>query len=169
MGDMTNRELGLAAAFGALVVDQVVKLLMLYQFDFISMPRDARIFVLPVFDLVMWKNPGISFGWFSANSPAGIAALITVELLVIAALTWWMWNALRKPLAIGLGLVIGGALGNLADRFIHGWVADFFFLHAFGWDFFACNPADIAISAGVLLLIYDSVMDGGAPQRQEAG
>lgn len=162
---MTNRQLGIMGALGALLVDQGIKLLMLYNLDFISMPRDVRIFVLPVFDLVMWKNPGISFGWFSSNSPAGIAMLITVELLVIAALSWWMWQAARRPLAIGLGLVIGGALGNLADRFIHGWVADFFFLHAFGWNFFACNPADICISAGVLLLIYDSVMDSGV-QRQ---
>jgi signal peptidase II len=132
------------------------------------MPASDRIFVLPVLNLVMWRNPGISFGWLSANSPAGIALLITIELLVIAALSWWMWVAARRLLAIGLGLVIGGALGNLVDRLVHGWVADFFHLHAFGWDFFACNPADIMISAGVLLLIYDSVVDGDMRSRERA-
>ncbi|MGH6872993.1 MAG: signal peptidase II [Rhizomicrobium sp.] len=166
---MTPRQLGVATALGALVLDQAVKGVMLYGFGFADMARDVRIFVLPVFDLVMWKNAGISFGWFSSNSPAGIAGLITVELMVVAALGAWMWNAARKPITIGLGLVIGGALGNLADRFIHGWVADFFFLHAFGWNFFACNPADIFISAGVLLLIYDSVVDSGVQQGAGAG
>ncbi|HTQ15459.1 MAG TPA: signal peptidase II [Rhizomicrobium sp.] len=166
---MTPRQLGFLTAAVALVADQAVKLVMLYGFGFADMARDARIFVLPVFDLVMWKNSGISFGWFSSESPAGIAALITVELLVVAALGAWMWTSARRVFCIGLGLVIGGALGNLADRFIHGWVADFFFLHAFGWNFFACNPADIMISAGVLLLIYDSAIDTRAPERQGAG
>jgi signal peptidase II len=155
------RELGLVAVAAALIFDQAVKALLLDGFGFSAMGPEARIVVLPFLDLVMRWNPGISFSLFSADSPAGIALIVTVVVVVIAILLWWMWNVARKPLAIGLGLVIGGALGNLVDRLVHGRVADFFDLHAFGRDFFACNPADVMISLGVVLLIYDSLMDSG--------
>ncbi len=159
---MTNREWGLSAAAGALLLDQAIKLVLLYGFGFFTLAPGTRIFVAPFLDLVMAWNAGISFSLFSSNSPAGIALLVTVEGAVIVALGWWMWtSAARRSLAIGLGLVIGGALGNLVDRLVYGHVADFFDLHAFGRDFFACNPADVMISLGVLLLIYDSVMDSG--------
>jgi signal peptidase II len=161
MARFSAREWGLVAAAVALLLDQASKLLLLYTFGFASMMPGARITVLPFLDLVMAWNAGISFSLFSSNSPAGIALLVTVGIAVIAALGWWMWNAMRTPLAIGLGLVIGGALGNLVDRLVYGRVADFFDLHAMGRDFFACNPADVLISLGVLLLIYDSVMDSG--------
>ncbi|HEY2070755.1 MAG TPA: signal peptidase II [Rhizomicrobium sp.] len=156
---MNTRQASLAAIAAALIIDQSVKALMLYGFGFAGMGIDARITVLPFLDLVMRWNCGISFSLLCVNSPTGIAALITFVAAVIAVLFWWMWHVTRKPLAIGLGLVIGGALGNLIDRLVHGWVADFFDLHAFGRDFFACNPADVMISLGVLLLIYDSVID----------
>jgi signal peptidase II len=164
---MTAREWGLVGAAVALVLDQASKFLLLYGFGFFTMMPGARIAVLPFLDLVMAWNPGISFSLFSAHAPGGIALLVTFDLMVVAALGWWMWTSAHKTLAIGLGLVIGGALGNLIDRLVYGRVADFFNLHALGRDFFACNLADIMISLGVVLLIYDSVADSGmAAQRR---
>jgi signal peptidase II len=165
---MTPRDWGLASAVLALLADQVSKLLLLYAFGLASLQPGARIFTSAFVDLVMAWNPGVSFSFFSAHSTAGILALIVVALLGVAGLGSWLWRATRLPLAIGLGLVIGGALGNLVDRLIYGRVADFFDLHAFGRNFFACNLADIAISAGVLLLIVDSLRDNGATAGQEA-
>jgi signal peptidase II len=164
---MSTRQLSLIAIAIALAVDQAVKALLLYGFDFHSMGAGTRIAVLPFLDLVMRWNCGVSFNLLCANNPSGIALLITFVMGVTAALFWWMWNAKSRALAIGLGLVIGGALGNLIDRLWHGVVADFFDLHAFGHEFFACNPADIMISLGVLLLIYDSVMDSAGTRTRE--
>jgi signal peptidase II len=66
----------------------------------------------------------------------------------------------RSPLsAAGLGLIIGGAIGNLIDRIIYGAVADFFLFHAFGFSWYIFNIADVAIVAGVVALLYDSVRE----------
>ncbi len=80
---------------------------------------------------------------------------------IAASIALWVWLArTASPLAAaGLGLIVGGALGNVADRIIYGAVADFFWLHAFGLSWYIFNIADIAIVAGVVALIYDSVTD----------
>jgi len=161
-----TRRLSLIAVAAALVIDQGIKIVMLYGFHLMSWGIETRVTVLPILDIVMRWNCGISFSLLCTNSPAGIALLITFVMGVTAALAWWMWNATRRLLAIGLGLVIGGALGNLVDRLWHGWVADFFDLHAFGRDFFACNPADVLISLGVVLLIADTLMDSDVRGRE---
>jgi signal peptidase II len=73
----------------------------------------------------------------------------------------WIWLARTpSPLsAAGLGLIIGGAIGNLIDRIIYGAVADFFLFHAFGFSWYIFNIADVAIVAGVVALLYDSVRE----------
>jgi signal peptidase II len=167
---LNARDLGLAGVVGALFADQATKLAMLYGFGFADMPPGARIPVLPFLSLVMAWNRGVSFSMFSAQSPLGIAALVLFEVFVIAALARWMWLSTRNLLALGLGVVIGGALGNLIDRLVHGRVADFFDLHAFGRDFFACNIGDVAITCGVILMIVDTLMEeagssGGTERR----
>ncbi len=165
---MTARDWGLASAALALLTDQASKLLLLYAFGLSSLAPGVRVFTSTFVDVVMAWNPGVSFSFFSAHSAIGVSMLIAVAVLGVAGLGSWLWRATRLPLAVGLGLVIGGALGNLVDRLIYGRVADFFDLHAFGRNFFACNLADIAISLGVLLLILDSLRDSSAASGQEA-
>jgi signal peptidase II len=166
---LTARDLGLAGIIGALFADQASKLAMLYGFGFAAVPPGVRIPVLPFLSLVMAWNRGVSFSMFSAQSSLGIAALVIFEVVVIGALARWMWTASRRLLALGLGLVIGGALGNLVDRLVHGRVADFFDLHAFGHDFFACNVGDVAITLGVALMVIDTLLEGTAPEKDKQG
>ncbi len=80
------------------------------------------------------------------------------SLGAVAALAWWLWGTNRTILAVGLGLVIGGALGNLIDRLIYGKVADFFHFYAHGYDWYVFNLADCAITIGVAALLYDAVL-----------
>src|SRR6185437_4850527 len=120
------REVGLIAAALALIGDQGSKLFMLYGADFVHMPPGSSIPVLPFFNLVMVWNPGISYGLFPAHSPLATAILVGVSVAAIAGLSYWLWGTHSRSLAIGLGLVIGGAIGNnLIDRVVYGRVADF--------------------------------------------
>lgn len=70
------------------------------------------------------------------------------------------WRAEHKLAAIGYGLILGGALGNLIDRARFGAVFDFLFLHLGSMPLFVCNLPDIAISAGVVLLLVEIVLSG---------
>ena len=155
---MTPRDWGLASAAVALALDQGSKLLLLYVLHFIEMSPGEGIPVLPFFNIVMVWNPGVSYGLFPAHGPLGTALLAVFSLGAVAALGWWLWGTNRRILAVGLGLVIGGALGNLIDRLIYGKVADFFHFYAHGYDWYVFNVADCAISVGVAALLYDAVL-----------
>lgn len=158
MNRLSARDFGLAVAAASLVLDQGTKLLMLYGLGFVHMGPGDRIPVLPFFNLVMVWNPGVSYGLFPASSPLGTAFLALFQLAAAIGLGWWLWNASRKPLTLGLGLVIGGALGNLIDRLIYGKVADFFHFYARGYDWYVFNVADAAITFGVIALLYDALL-----------
>lgn len=160
---MTPRDQGFIAVAAALVADQGTKLLMLYVFGFAQMSQYAHIDVLPFFNLVMVWNPGVSYGLFKATGPSGTALLVTFSLAAVAGLGFWLWRSSRRALAIGLGLVIGGAIGNLIDRMVYGAVADFFHFHAFGYDWYVFNVADAAIVFGVMALLYDALLRRESP------
>ncbi len=160
------RDWGLAAAAGALALDQASKLTLLYGFHFKALAEEYghrgesfAVPVLPFFNLVMVWNPGVSYGLFPAHSRLGSTLLVFLSLLAVAGLGWWLWNATRRSLAVGLGLVIGGAIGNnLIDRLIYGKVADFFHFYGLGYDWYVFNVADAAITFGVIALLYDALM-----------
>ena len=111
---------------------------------------------MPFFDLVLVWNRGVSYGWFAQHTAFGRFGLVALSL--VASLALWIWLArTERPLtAAAIGLVIGGALGNALDRVIYGAVADFFLLHWRGFDWYVFNIADLAIVAGVGLLLYES-------------
>lgn len=160
---MTPRDLGLLWAAIALLLDQGFKIFMLYGLGFAGLGPEAHIEVLPFFNLVMVWNHGVSYGLFPAHEAWGTSLLVTFQLGAVGGLTWWLWHTERAPLALGLGLVIGGALGNLVDRLVYGKVADFFHFFAAGYDWYVFNVADIAITIGVAALLYDALL------RPEAG
>jgi signal peptidase II len=166
---MTSRDWGLITAAVAMFLDQATKILLLYVFGFRWMLPGQAVQVLPFFNLVMTWNPGISYGLFPASSPLGTALLVLFSLGAIGGLGWWLWNAGRHTITIGLGLVIGGALGNLVDRVVYGKVADFFHFHAFGYDWYVFNVADAAITFGVIALLYDTVTRPGTRTGNETG
>ena len=155
---MTSRDWGLAAAAIALLADQGSKILMLYALGFVNMAPGESIDILPFFNLVMVWNPGVSYGLFPAHGPWGTTFLAIFSLAAVGGLGYWLWNAIRPALAVGLGLVIGGALGNLVDRLIYGKVADFFHFYAFHYDWYVFNLADCAITFGVAALLYDALL-----------
>ena len=149
------RELGLVAAALALVADQGFKLFMLYGAGFIHMPPGQSVPVLPFFNLVMVWNPGISYGLFPATG-LGTVLLIALSVVAVVVLGWLLWRSTSRSLAIGYGLIIGGALGNnLVDRLVYGKVADFFHFYGFGYDWYVFNIADLAITLGAMAILYD--------------
>lgn len=149
------RDWGLMAAALALLVDQAVKMWLLYGLNFQEMPG-KRLQILPFFNILMVWNPGISYGLFPAHGRSGTVLLTVFSVLAVGGLGWWLWNARRSALAIGLGLVIGGALGNLIDRLVYGKVADFFHFYAGHYHWYVFNVADCAITVGVVALLYDA-------------
>ncbi|HEY1638202.1 MAG TPA: signal peptidase II [Rhizomicrobium sp.] len=166
------RDWGFIAALAALMLDQATKVLMLYGLHFRDMSPGAAVPVLPFFNLVMVWNPGVSYGLFPARSPLGTGLLVLFSLAAVAALGWWLWNAQRGALAVGLGLVIGGAIGNLIDRVVYGRVADFFHFYFHSYDWYVFNVADCAITFGVGALLYDALLrpeHGHAPQQPSPG
>ena len=160
---MNAREYGLLVAAATLALDQGTKMLLLYAFGFASMLPTQAVTVLPFFNLVMVWNPGISYGLFPASGPEGTVFLATFQLLAVCVLGWWLWFVKSRTLAVGLGLVIGGALGNLIDRLVYGKVADFFHFYGLGYDWYVFNVADAAITFGVFALLYDALLKHETP------
>ncbi len=106
------------------------------------------------FNLTMVWNEGISFGLFQGS---GVLILSSIALIITGVFSVWMMRATGWLQAISLGLVIGGAIGNVFDRVRFGAVADFFDFHVMGWHYPAFNVADSAIVVGIALLVFDGV------------
>lgn len=154
---MRTRVFGLTAAAIVFALDQVTKSAVLTASDGFS---GWSVEVLPFFNLVMVRNTGVSFSLLSE----GIAAwwvLSTVALVVTAFLFRWLWRERSLLAATGLGLIGGGALGNVADRWRHGAVTDFLDFHAAGWHWPAFNLADVGIVVGVATIIWSSFVGSG--------
>lgn len=154
---------GIIAAVAALIADQASKLLLLFVFD---IGRRGAISVTPFFDLVLAWNTGISYGWFQTDSPGGAAVLLAFKAVAVVLLAIWMARSHTRMASIGLGLIIGGAIGNAIDRFAYGAVMDFALFHlrfagqTYNWYIF--NLADVAIVVGVIALLYDSLLGASA-------
>ena len=108
------------------------------------------------FNLVLTHNRGVSFGMFAAGSEKEKWVLIGVALTISLFLLRWLWQTRTTLGVIALGLIIGGALGNVIDRATLGAVVDFLDFHAFGQHWPAFNVADSAIFVGAAALMYES-------------
>lgn len=107
--------------------------------------------VMPSFNWIMVWNPGVSFGMFQGH--ATIWPLVVITVAISAVFMVWLLKSNSKFESAALAMVIGGALGNLVDRFRFGAVADFIDLYIGDWHFPAFNLADSAITIGVAMLI----------------
>jgi signal peptidase II len=153
-----GRALPLAAA--VVVLDQLSKWWILGLMD---PPRE--IVLAPFFNLVLAWNRGVSFSLFHSGAAYAPYILSAVALAVVAGLLWWL-GRMERPLPIlAIGLVVGGALGNVIDRLYHGAVVDFLDVHAVGWHWPAFNLADSAITLGVAGLVIDGLF--GGPDRDK--
>ena len=146
--------MGLLAMAATLAADQANKLWLIFVFG-IEARQPVRL--APFFDVIYAKNPGISYSLLPAQNGIGAhAACLIVTLAATAFLGFWLWRAATKTAGLGLGLIVGGALGNAYDRLTYGFVADFYHFHIGSFSWYVFNLADVAIVAGVALLIYDS-------------
>jgi len=144
--------LGLWAIVLTFAIDQAHKWWMLNVYE---IPKGQRIYVTPFLDLVYVINKGVSYGLLDNMGPW----LLTGAALLVSAVFWfWLSQpSTGRVMALSLGLIIGGALANALDRLHLGGVADFFSLHAYGFYWYIFNIADVAIVAGIIGLLYDSV------------
>ena len=151
---MSARGFGFAVAAATLVVDQANKLFLLDVYD-IEIRQPLRLG--PYLDVVMARNPGISYSLLSARSAAGRWALVAFVVVASGLIAWWLWRSTTRLVALALGLILGGAIGNAIDRFSYGWVADFYYFHVGSFHWYVFNLADVAIVAGVVLLLLDAL------------
>jgi signal peptidase II len=155
--------LGLAIAALTCIIDQAAKLWLVLAFD---LAARAPLAVGPFVDLVLTWNTGISYGLLQQQGPVGQWALLAFKAAAVAFLWAWLARAQSRLTAVALGLIVGGALGNAIDRLHWPGVLDFVLLHldtatwSFRWYVF--NLADVAIVAGVVGLLYESLRDGSA-------
>ncbi len=161
---MRPRLLGLLAMGATLALDQANKLWLIFIFG-IEAREPVRL--APFFDVIYAKNPGISYSLLPAQNGTERLGLLILSLAATAFLGFWLWRARTKTAGLGLGLVVGGALGNAYDRLSYGFVADFYHFHIGSFSWYVFNLADVAIVAGVALLIYDSWSP--AKKAREAG
>ena len=155
--------LGLAVAVITAVADQVSKLWLLYDFDLTSR---SPVSLTPFLDLTLVFNTGISYGLFPQQGPLGQWALLAFKVAAVVFLWIWLARAPVRLTALALGLIIGGAVGNAVDRLHWPGVMDFVLFHidTTSWQFrwYVFNLADVAIVAGVLGLLYESLWRGDA-------
>lgn len=156
--------LGLPVAALIIALDQATKTWIVH--DIMAPPRWIE--VTSFFNIVMVWNKGASFGLFSTQSPLTQAVLGGFAIVISIVLAVWMYRARSKWLAVALGLVIGGALGNAIDRAIYGAVADFLDFHAYGYHWPSFNVADIAISVGVVMLLFDGLLEKRRDHKLDA-
>lgn len=144
---------GFLAASLVLLADQLTKWWML-----VEVMKPPRVMPLaPFLNIVLVMNPGVSFGMFG-SAPQWVGwALVVFALAIAAALSIWLRSVTERLLAAGLGLVVGGAVGNVVDRVRFGAVVDFLDLHWGDFHWPAFNVADSAITMGVVLLILDAL------------
>jgi signal peptidase II len=154
---------GFTIALVTLLLDQATKLWLLFGYN---LAGRGRVPLLPFFDLVLTWNRGISYGMFQQNTPLGRIILLGITLGAVVLLWVWLAKATNRLMALSLGLIIGGALGNAIDRLAYGAVADFALFHIttarFTFNWYVFNLADAAIVAGVAGLLYDSLLGGRA-------
>jgi signal peptidase II len=154
---MTHNRLtafGVFAAGVILAADQVSKWWVLSVLD---LPGRGSIALLPVLNLTMVWNRGVTFGFLNSLGAWSAPALVVGALVIVAALAVWLRRAERALVALALGAIAGGAIGNVVDRLRFGAVVDFIHAHAFGYSWYVFNIADAAIVCGVAALVIDGL------------
>ncbi|WP_310475480.1 signal peptidase II [Sandarakinorhabdus sp.] len=158
---MAKRGYSLAAL--VLILDQISKYWVL---NIIRLPEIGGIDVLPFFRLTFVGNIGVSMGMLQADSDLGRWLLTFVTAGIALAVASWLRREKHPVDVAALGLVLGGAIGNILDRVRFGYVVDF--LHFF-WEqysFWVFNLADAAITVGVILLLARAVLAKPGPQGE---
>lgn len=162
--------IGYLAAAVILVVDQISKYWII---DFIQLPRRGQIELLPILNFTWVENRGVSLGMLTASSDTQRWLLVALTAAIALGVAWWIWRERRRWDIFALGLVLGGAIGNIADRVRFGYVADFIDLHIGDFrPFLVFNVADAAITIGVVILVLRAFLlrdtEESAADRRDA-
>lgn len=145
---------GLGIAASVIVVDQISKFaVMSVLAPYQGLP------VTPFLNLVLVLNTGITFGFFASDDSFTRWTLIALALIISFILLRWLASAEGKCVRAALGMIIGGALGNVIDRLVYKAVVDFLDFHLYAWHWPAFNIADSAITIGVALFVLSSLME----------
>jgi signal peptidase II len=162
-----NRLIGLVSALAVLVFDQAVKWIVTYIFQ---LHERLEINLLPFFRLSWTENRGVSMGFLTTGSELERWLLVGLTAAIAGFVGAWLWREKKRDDIVALGLVLGGALGNIIDRVRLGFVVDYADLH-FGdiHPFLVFNVADAAITIGVLLLVLRALLtrERKPPQKDE--
>src|SRR6476661_205842 len=149
---MTKYRLGFAVALVVFALDQLAKW-------FVTGPLGLnqlgdQLYLMPILQFTYTENNGISLGLLNATNPVGRWMLVGLTSAIAAAVAVWIGREKNKLDQVALGMVLGGALGNILDRTLHGYVTDFLDLH-FGEfrPFLIFNVGDAAISIAVVILL----------------
>jgi len=151
-------------ALAVIVADQVTKTLVIRSFELYEVLE-----VWPILEITRLHNTGAAFSLLAGASGWQRWFFVGLAVVVSIGIIYWLWRMPRNTpfwLPTGLSLVMGGALGNVVDRLLHGHVVDFLHFHWEGWYFPAFNLADTAITIGAGLLILDALLEG---RRAQAG
>lgn len=154
-----NAVIGLAVATLILIADQIIKIKVEAE-----LPFQQAVEVLPFFSLFYTFNTGIAFSFMNNLTPlalVGIACAVVIIMLIL----WWQARFDGLLPALGYGMILGGAIGNIIDRAAHGHVIDYVLLHASGYSFAIFNLADAALTVGVIAIIAAGLF-GGSPSDQ---
>ena len=149
---MKSRQLGFIVALVIFALDQLSKWIVTGPLG-VGHVGD-QLYLTSFFQFTFTKNEGISLGLLNATNPVGRWMLVAVTSAIAIAVAWWIGREKNRVDRAALGLVLGGALGNICDRTLHGYVTDFMDLH-FGEfrPFLIFNIGDAAISIGVVILL----------------
>lgn len=155
-GARRHRTLGLLTAAIILIVDQVSKYWII---TLLQLPRRGMIELLPILNFTWVENRGVSLGMLTASSDTQRWLLVGLTGAISAGVAVWIWRERRRWDVFALGLVLGGAIGNLTDRIRYGYVADFIDLHIGDFQpFLVFNVGDAAITIGVAILVLRALL-----------
>ena len=152
---MSPARIGYLAAILTFVADQASKLFLLFGYE---LPLREPVALGPFVNLIVVWNRGISYGMFQQGTDFGRWLLVALSVVATIGIGVWIGRAAGRVLTLALGLLAGGAVGNAVDRAAYGAVFDFVQLQAGGYSWYVFNVADIAIVAGVVGLLYDSLI-----------
>ncbi len=157
---------GLLALLVVLAADQASKWWVL---NGLRLPELGSVAVIPTLNLTMVWNQGVTFGLFKAGGDWGPLLLAAVAVAIVVALGVWLRRAESWLVAIALGAIAGGAVGNIIDRLRFGAVVDFIHFHVGGWSWYVFNVADAAIVCGVAALLLDGLLPARPARATLAG
>ena len=157
--------IGIPVALAVLAADQASKYWVLHV---LNLPELHQLVLLPVLNLTMVWNRGVTFGLLNGFGEWGPVILTVLALGVVGALGLWLHRATSALMAGSIGAIAGGAIGNVIDRLRYGAVVDFIHAHLGDWSWYVFNVADAAIVCGVAVLLLDSYI-GGRGTRHDLG